>query len=87
MSSVHLPNAHQDDSNLLSQLTEESSRRFDIHHRRHIHLRQQSVENELEVQNQGDGRHHGTGQSELDQEQHLGTDKKEHGFTNLHSVL
>ena len=53
MSSVHLPNAHQDESNLLSQLTEDSSRHSDIRHRRHIHLRQQSVENELEVQNQG----------------------------------
>ena len=62
MSSVHLPNAHQDDSNLLSQLTEQSTRHFDTQHRRRIHLRQQSVENELVVQNQGDGRHHGTGQ-------------------------
>ena len=61
-STVHLAHANQHAVSNLSQLTEDSYPQFDVHQNRRLHLRQQSLANELEGENQGGGRQHGTGE-------------------------
>ena len=69
ISTVHLTLANQHTGSNLSQLTEDSYPQFDVDQNRRLHLRQQSVANELEGENQGGVRQHRTGESEQDQQQ------------------